>query len=277
MDFKIIDQIILNALHEDMPEGDITTDNLIPDNHKSKARFVAKEDGVLSGLDVCRRVFELVGGSFNLTFNYKNGDKIKKGDVIGLIDGDTKTLLKGERVALNLLQRMCGIATTTSKFTKELVGDCKILDTRKTTPNLRYIEKMAVLDGGGTNHRYSLSDMAMIKDNHIVAAGSITKAVSILKSKITKKVEVEVETREEFLEAEATEADIIMLDNMSNEDMLWCVKNNDKLKHKLEASGNMTVERIKEVSSLGVDFISVGALTHSPRALDISLKFYDLK
>jgi len=276
MDFKIIDQIILNALNEDMPEGDVTTDNLIPDGHKSKARFIAKEDGVLSGLDVARRVFELVGGTFNLTFNYKNGDSVKKGDIIGLIDGDTKTLLKGERVALNLLQRMCGIATVTKSFTKELVGDCKILDTRKTTPNLRYIEKMAVVDGGGTNHRYSLSDMAMIKDNHIVAAGSITNAVKTLKDKITKKVEVEVETREEFLEAQATEADVIMLDNMSNDDMLWCVKNNDKSKHKLEASGNMTVGRIKEVSSLGVDFISVGALTHSPRALDISLKFYDL-
>lgn len=277
MDFKIIDEIILNALKEDMPKGDITTDNLIPANHTSKARFVCKEDGVISGTDVVRRVFELVGGDFNLSFNVKNGDHVKKGDIIGLIDGQTRTLLKGERVALNLFQRMCGIATTTSKFTKELVGHTKILDTRKTTPNLRYIEKMAVVDGGGTNHRYSLSDMAMIKDNHIVAAGSITKAVEILKSKITEKVEVEVETREEFHEALATDADIIMLDNMSNEDMLYCVKHNDPSKHKLEASGNMTVERIKEVSKLGVDFISVGALTHSPKALDISLKFYDLK
>ncbi len=276
MDYKIIDTIILNALNEDMPEGDCTTDNLIPVDHQSKARFICKEDGVISGIDVVRRVFELVGGKFNLTFNVKNGDNVKKGDIIGLIDGDTRTLLKGERVALNLFQRMCGIATTTKKFTQELQGNTKILDTRKTTPNLRYIEKMAVVDGGGTNHRYSLSDMAMIKDNHIVASGSITNAVEILKSKITKRVEVEVETREEFLEANATDADVIMLDNMSNEDMKWCVLHNDKKKHQLEASGNMTVERIKEVSSLGVDFISVGALTHSPKALDISLKFYDL-
>lgn len=277
MNFKIVDEIILNALNEDMPNGDITTDTLISDDSISNAKLIAKEDGVISGLDVVRRVFELVGGYFELTFNVSNGDYVSNKDIIGVIKGNTKTILKGERVALNIFQRMCGIATMTSLFVKELKGDCKVLDTRKTTPNLRYLEKMAVVDGGGTNHRYSLSDMAMIKDNHIIAAGSITNAVRILKEKTNIKVEVEVETIEEFNEAQNTEADIIMLDNMNLELMEYCVKHNDKSKHKLEASGNMTLNRISEVSSIGVDYISVGALTHSPRAMDISLKFYDLK
>lgn len=276
MDYTIIDKIIKDALMEDMPSGDVATDNVIPDGHISHARFIAKEDGVISGVEVVRRVFELVGGKFTLSFNVKDGDKVSKGDVIALLDGETKTMLKGERVALNLIQRMSGIATTTAMYVKELSGKTKLLDTRKTTPNLRYIEKMAVVHGGGTNHRYSLSDMAMLKDNHIVAAGGITNAVKTLKSKTSIKCEVEVETREQFLEALATEAEIIMLDNMSNEDTLWCVKHNDG-KHLLEASGNMVLSRIREVSELGVDFISVGALTHSPKALDISLKFYDLK
>lgn len=276
MDYSIIDKIILNALEEDMPTGDITTDNLIPDGHVSHAKFIAKEEGIISGVEVVKRTFELIGGSFDLKFNVKDGDKVKPYDIIATIDGDTKTILKGERVSLNLIQRMSGIATVANKYVKELVGDCKILDTRKTTPGLRYIEKMAVVHGGATNHRYSLSDMVMLKDNHIDAAGSITKAVEIVKSKVNCKIEVEVETKEQFLEALATDCDIIMLDNMNNELTLECVKLNNH-KKKLEASGNMTLERIKEVSALGVDFISVGALTHSPKALDISLKFHDIK
>ena len=276
MDLKIVDKIIRDALFEDMPEGDVATDNVIPENHISHARFIAKEDGVLSGIEVVKRVFELAGDNVTIKFNYKDGDKVSKGDIIGLIDGNTRTMLKGERVALNLMQRMSGIATTTSKYVSELTGKTKLLDTRKTTPNLRYLEKMAVVHGGGTNHRFSLSDMAMLKDNHIVASGGITAAVKKLREKTNIKCEVEVETREQFLEALSTNCDIIMLDNMNNEDTLWCVEHNDS-KHLLEASGNMTLNRIKEVSSLGVDFISVGALTHSPRALDISLKFYDLK
>ena len=171
---------------------------------------------------------------------------------------------------------MSGIATVTRQYVNQLVGDCKILDTRKTTPNLRYLEKLAVKHGGGTNHRYSLSDMAMLKDNHIDAAGGITQAVNAIKSKVNCKIEVEVETIEQFKEALATPCDIIMLDNMSSEMMKICVGLNNGQKQ-LEASGNMTLERIKEVSSLGVDFISVGALTHSPKALDISLKFHDIK
>ena len=271
---KEILEIIKKALKEDMPKGDVTTDNLIPQNHQSKAYFIAKEDGVISGVEVAKAVFMEVGGNVNINFTVKDGDKVKNKQVIGTIEGDTKTILKGERVALNIMQRMSGIATTTNRYVKELVGDCKILDTRKTTPNLRILEKKAVVDGGGTNHRYCLSDMVMIKDNHIDAVGSIKKAVSLAKSKAPKvRIEVEVESLEQFKEALETECDIIMLDNMSNELMLKCVLLNNK-KKLLEASGNMTLERIASVSRVGVDFISVGALTHSVKSLDISLKFH---
>lgn len=276
MNVQVVDKIIKNALKEDMPTGDVTTDNLIPEGHQSLAKFIAKEDGVISGCEVVKRVFEIIGGKFEINFNVIDGQEVKKYDVIAEISGETRTILKGERVALNLFQRMCGIATTTRKYVNELVGDCKILDTRKTTPNLRYLEKLAVKHGGGTNHRFSLSDMAMIKDNHIDACGSITKAVETLREKTNVKIEVEVETLEQFKEALNTDCDVIMLDNMSNELTKICVGLNNH-KHELEASGNMTLDRIKEVSSLGVDYISVGALTHSPKALDISLKFHDIK
>ncbi|MDE6655576.1 MAG: carboxylating nicotinate-nucleotide diphosphorylase [Anaeroplasmataceae bacterium] len=270
---EILD-IIQKALKEDMPTGDITTDNLIPVGHQSKAYYIAKEDGIISGVEIVEEVFKAVGGSFTLSFDVKSGDYVKNKQVLGTVEGDTRTILKAERVSLNLLQRMSGIATTTHAYVEKLYGDCKILDTRKTTPNLRILEKQAVKDGGGTNHRYSLSDMVMIKDNHIDAVGSITKAVALAKEK-TKgvQIEVEVETYEQFLEALATKCDIIMLDNMSNELMLKCVLKNNHLK-KLEASGNMNLSRIEEVSKLGVDFISVGALTHSVKSLDISLKFH---
>ncbi|MCM1131585.1 MAG: carboxylating nicotinate-nucleotide diphosphorylase [Roseburia sp.] len=273
MQNEILD-IIQRALKEDMPKGDITTDNLIPDKHQSKAYFIAKEDGILSGIEVVEEVFKAVGGSFTLSFDVKSGDAVKNKQVLGTVEGDTKTILKAERVSLNLLQRMSGIATTTHAYVEKLKGSCKILDTRKTTPNLRILEKQAVKDGGGTNHRYCLSDMVMIKDNHIDAVGSISRAVAIAKEK-TKgvQIEVEVETYEQFLEALNTKCDIIMLDNMSNELMLKCVLKNNHLK-KLEASGNMNLNRIEEVSNLGVDFISVGALTHSVKSLDISLKFH---
>lgn len=273
MQNEILD-IIKRALKEDMPTGDITTDNLIPEHHQSKAYFIAKEDGILSGVEVVEEVFKAVGGSFTLSFDVKSGDSVKNKQILGTVEGDTRTILKAERVSLNLLQRMSGIATTTHAYVEKLTGDCKILDTRKTTPNLRILEKQAVKDGGGTNHRYCLSDMVMIKDNHIDAVGSITKAVALAKEK-TKgvQIEVEVETYEQFLEALNTECDIIMLDNMSNDLMLKCVLKNNHLK-KLEASGNMNLTRIEEVSKLGVDFISVGALTHSVKSLDISLKFH---
>ena len=276
LDLIKVDKIIKDALNEDMPEGDVTTDNLIPLNHKSKAFFIAKEDGIISGTEVVRRVFELVGGKASIIFYKKDGDRVSKLDKIAKIEGDTRTILKGERVALNLFQRMSGIATETNKYVKEVVGNTKILDTRKTMPGLRYLDKLAVTHGGGTNHRYSLSDMVMLKDNHIDAAGGITKAVRIMKSKTNLKVEVEVETLEQFKEALTTDADIIMLDNMTTELMAECVKLNNG-KKQLEASGNMSVGRIKEVSKTGVDFISVGAITHSVKALDISLKFHEIK
>lgn len=275
MDERII-KIIKDALAEDMPTGDVTTDNLIPQGHTSKAYFIAKEEGIISGIEEVCEVFKQVGGNFNLHFDVADGDPVSKMQVFGTIEGDTQTILKGERVALNIMQRMSGIATTTHQYVKELVSPCKVLDTRKTTPNMRVLEKKAVLAGGGTNHRYCLSDMVMIKDNHIDAVGSITKAVGLAKER-TKDVliEVEVETFEQFKEALQTPCDIIMLDNMSNELTEMCVKLNNHNK-KLEASGNMTQPRIHEVSALGVDYISVGALTHSVKSLDISLKFHKI-
>lgn len=270
---EIID-IIQRALKEDMPTGDITTDCLIPEGHQSKAFFIAKEEGIISGVEVVEEVFKAVGGNFKLVFDVKSGEMVKNRQVLGTVVGDTKTILKAERVSLNLLQRMSGIATTTHKYVQRLSNNCKILDTRKTTPNLRILEKQAVRDGGGTNHRYCLSDMVMIKDNHIEAVGSISKAVALAKEKTSGvQIEVEVETFEQFLEALDTACDIIMLDNMNNELMRKCVIQNNHQK-KLEASGNMNLDRIEEVSKLGVDFISVGALTHSVKSLDISLKFH---
>lgn len=269
-------KIIQEALLEDMPNGDITTDALIPQDHQSKAYFIAKEEGIISGIEEASEVFHQLGGRYSLEWAVKDGDSVCNMQVLGTISGDTRTILKGERVALNILQRMSGIATTTHQYVLELVPPCKILDTRKTTPNLRVLEKKAVVAGGGTNHRYCLSDMVMIKDNHIEAVGSITEAVALAKRKTSGvKIEVEVETLEAFKEALNTPCDMIMLDNMSNELTKECVKLNAHQK-KLEASGNMSLARIHEVSSLGVDYISVGALTHSVKSLDISLKFHKL-
>lgn len=269
-----IEEIIKNALLEDMPSGDITTDSIIPEKHQSKAYFIAKEDGIISGLNLVDEVYKQVGGNYKLSFNIKNGDSVKKGDVFGIVEGDTRTILKAERLSLNLLQRMSGIATLTNEFVKQIPNSCKILDTRKTTPNLRIIERQAVRDGGGFNHRFCLSDMILIKDNHIDAAGSITSAVKLArKAHPNINIEVEVETIEQLEEALKTDCNIIMLDNMSTTLMETCVKINKG--HKLlEASGNMSVGRVKEVATTGVNFISVGALTHSAKALDISLKFH---
>ncbi len=272
-----IDNIIINALKEDMPNGDVTVDNLISDDEISLARLISKDNGIISGIEVFCRVFELLDKNIDIKVFVKDGEKVSNRQLLATLNGKTKTILKGERVALNLLQRMSGIATETSKYVSLCKKPCEILDTRKTMPNLRILDKKAVRDGGGTNHRYCLSDMVMIKDNHIDACGSITEAVRIAKEK-TKgvKIEVEVETIEQLKEALNTECDWIMLDNMNNELMSECVKLNNH-KKKLEASGNMTLERIESVSSLGVDYISVGALTHSVKAFDISLKFHDIK
>lgn len=268
----MIDKFILKALSEDMPEGDITTENIIPLNSQSNARFIAKESGIISGINIAKRVFELVGGNFNMEILVNDGEMVSKGDVIALIEGDTHTILKGERVALNIMQRMSGIATKTYQCVSLCQGKTKILDTRKTMPNMRYFDKLAVTHGKGTNHRYSLSDMVMIKDNHIEAAGSITNAVNKVFGKVNCKIEVEVENIEMFKEALNTPCDIIMLDNMTLEEMKECIilNNGSKL---LEASGNMDSSRIEDVSKIGVDYISIGALTHSVMALDISLKF----
>lgn len=267
-----IRDIILNALKEDMPDGDITTDCLVDDSSRSEALLIAKDEGILSGLDI----FEMVMNEFpnvSIKFNFKNGDSVKNRDIIAEISGQTNSILKGERVALNILQRMSGVATKTRRFVEEAAGNCKIYDTRKTTPNMRVLEKRAVLDGGGVNHRFSLSDMAMIKDNHIKAAGSITRAVELVRAhNPNKKIEVEVESINELNEALATDCDIIMLDNMDLETMRECVRINNG-KKVLEGSGNMRLERIKEVSMVGIDYVSVGELTHAIKSMDISLKF----
>ncbi len=269
-----ISLMIQNALLEDMPNGDITTDTLFK-LETSVARFIVKASGVISGVLVAQETFKIVDPTLEFTIYLTDGTHVKKGDVIARVFGLTSSILKAERVALNFMQRMSGIATLTDLFVSQTIGTkTKILDTRKTTPNLRCLEKQAVRDGGGTNHRMNLSEMVMIKDNHIQAAGSITSAVSILKNKIDSsiKIEVEVESIEQLKEALLTETDIIMLDNMSCSMMAECVKINAH-KKLLEASGNMTLERVKDVALTGVDYISVGALTHSYDSLDISLKF----
>jgi len=269
-----LDRLILEAIREDMPDGDVTTDALFTDQ-TSQAHFIAKQDGVLSGIDVARRVFQIVDPDAIFEEKKHNGDRVAKSDVVAVVFGRTASILKAERIALNFLQRMSGIATKTAAFVAATAGTgARILDTRKTTPTLRFLEKRAVADGGGTNHRQSLSDMAMIKDNHIKAAGSISAAVAIVKAKVpcAIRIEVEVESVAQFREAVATAADIVMLDNMTTPAMAECVRLNAGRK-KLEASGNMTLARIPEVAATGVDYISVGALTHSFESLDVSLRF----
>lgn len=265
---------IKEALKEDIPTKDISSVYLFNDE-VSEGNFIAKENGVLSGIDICRMVFEIVDSKTEFLILKQNGEKVKKGEVIAKVKGKTKSILMSERVGLNFLQRMSGIATMTNKFVQETDGfNTVILDTRKTTPLLRAFEKQAVRDGGGTNHRMSLSDMVMLKDNHLKAANSIIEACDIVREQVGKDIliEVEVETIDKFKEALASCADVIMLDNMSNEVMTECVKLN-KSRKSLEASGNMTLNRIRSVCKTGVDKISVGGLTHSYKSLDISLKF----
>ncbi len=273
MNKEIID-IITNALIEDIPQIDLSSEFLF-DEEVSEANFIAKEDGIISGILVCKETFKIVDKSVKFKILKKDGESVEKNDIIATVKGKTKSILKAERVSLNFLQRMSGIATLTSKFVKETEGtNTKILDTRKTTPNLRILEKQAVRDGGGENHRMNLSDMVMLKDNHIKAAGSILRAVDIVKANIPHgvKVEVEVENTEQFISACNSDCDIIMLDNMDLETMDKCVELNQGIKI-LEASGNMTLDRIRKVCETGVDYISVGQLTHSYKSLDISLKF----
>lgn len=269
-----IDEYILNALKEDITSEDVTTNAIMRTNQLGKADLICKQDGIICGLTVFERVFTLLDKDSRFESNFKDGDAVKKGDLLGTITGDIKALLTGERTALNYLQRMSGIATLTNSMVKELEGyKTKLLDTRKTTPNMRPFEKYAVKTGGGTNHRYNLSDGILIKDNHIGAAGSITKAVEMAKeyAPFVRKVEVEVENLTMLQEALDAKADIIMLDNMDNETMKKAVAMVDG-KAETECSGNVTKERLHEIAEIGVDYVSCGALTHSAPIMDISLK-----
>jgi nicotinate-nucleotide pyrophosphorylase (carboxylating) len=269
------DALIEVALKEDMPQGDITSESIIPADSESEAIILAKEEGVLAGIDVTERVFHKIDPSVVFEKKLNDGQKFIKGLTLATIQGRSISLLKGERTALNFLQRMSGIATTTQKFVRALQGTkTKILDTRKTTPGLRHLEKYAVRMGGGENHRFNLSEMVLIKDNHLRIVGSISQAVKSAKERIKPgvKVEVEASSLEEVQEAVQSGADMIMLDNMSEEAMKEVVKRM-KGKVPLEVSGKVSLRRVKEIASLGVDFISVGSLTHSYKSVDISIEF----
>ena len=273
---NLIDKLIDLGLEEDINTGDVTTDSIIPESLNAVATMTAKQDGVISGIDVIKKVYERFQKDIVYTPYFKNGDSVKKGDVLLRIEASYPTLLKGERLSLNIFQRMCGIATETAKYVKELKGtSTELLDTRKTAPGLRVLDKMAVKDGGGTNHRMGLYDMAMIKDNHIKMAGGITKAVEQVRGNIPATIKIEVETTNipEVEEAIAAGADIIMLDNMDNATMTEAVKiiKASGKAIKTEASGNMSIPRLVEVAATGVDYISVGALTHTVKGMDISM------
>lgn len=270
---KLIDRLIDLAIEEDIAAGDITTNSIIPAHSKAIAEMKMKADGVISGLSIARRVYERFDKDIVWTPMVNDGDEVKQGDIILRIEASYRCLLLGERLSLNILQRMSGIATETAKYVRELAGThTRLLDTRKTAPGLRVLDKIAVKDGGGTNHRMGLYDMAMIKDNHIKVAGGITQAVQAVRNGIPAGIKIEVETTDldEVREALAAKADIIMLDNMSNANMAEAVKIINR-QAETEASGNMNIPRLKEVAATGVDFISVGALTHSVKALDISM------
>ena len=274
-DFTIVDEIIWRALKEDMPMGDITTDSTVDEDMVCSAKLIAKEDCVIAGMEVFSRVFALLDPKIYIERYVNDGEKVEKGTVIMFISGNARAMLKAERTALNLLQRMSGIATATRKIADILEGSkAKIVDTRKTAPGLRYLDKAAVRLGGGTNHRFCLSDGVLIKDNHIKAAGGITEAVKRARANIphTIKIEVETETMDQIKEALSAGADIIMLDNMSIDAMKEAV---DHINGRAltEASGNITIENVKIVAETGVDLISSGSLTHSVKAADISLRF----
>lgn len=273
LNFLIIDNIIKDGLNEDMPFGDITTNSIISEESTCTVSLYAKEDGIICGLPVFNRVFDIVT-KVTFSTDVKDGDKVHNGQKIGELSGNTRNVLMGERIALNLLQRMSGIATTTNKYVNAIKGtNAKVVDTRKITPLYRHIDKYSVLCGGGANHRYSLSDSVLIKDNHIDAAGGIYNAVTTAKKNVsfTSKIEVETETRDDVLEALRSKVDIIMLDNMNPSEVSEMVKLIDG-KAIVECSGNITLETINNYASTGVDYISVGALTHSFKVLDISLK-----
>lgn len=268
------DKLIRMALQEDITSEDVSTNAVMRSAVKGTVDLIAKEDGIIAGLDVYARVFQILDEKTEISFNFKDGEAVKKGDLLGTVTGDIRVLLSGERVALNYLQRMSGIATYTKQVSKLLEGSkVTLLDTRKTTPNCRVFEKYAVRVGGGCNHRYNLSDGVLLKDNHIGAAGSITKAITMAKeyAPFVRKIEIEVETLEQVKEAVEAGADIIMLDNMTPEVMKQAVELIDG-RAQTECSGNITKENIARIREIGVDFVSSGALTHSAPILDISMK-----
>lgn len=270
-----IDEIIKRALVEDMNYGDITTESLGLVERQIGAKLRAKESGTLSGLEVFKRVFELVDAEIEVTLHYGDGEVVRQGDEVAYLRGSAISVLKAERTALNLLQRMSGIATITAKYVEAVRPfSSRIVDTRKTAPGLRLLDKQAVLHGGGYNHRFNLSDAVMIKDNHIRAVGSILEAVRQARAVIphTMRIEVEVESLKELEEAIDAGADIVMLDNMAGDVMEEAVKIN-RGRVILEASGNVTLKTVEKIAQTGVDVISVGALTHSVKAMDLSLKF----
>ena len=268
------DQLIRMALQEDITSEDVSTNAVMPTEVKGTVDLIAKEDGIIAGLDVYARVFQMLDEKTEIDFKCKDGDEVKKGELMATLTGDIRVLLSGERVALNYLQRMSGIASYTHSVASLLEGSkTKLLDTRKTTPNMRIFEKYAVRAGGGYNHRYNLSDGVLLKDNHIGAAGSVAKAIQMAKeyAPFVRKIEVEVENLDMVKEAVEAGADIIMLDNMSTEEMQEAIRIIDG-RAETECSGNVTKENISRLTSLGVDYISSGALTHSAPILDISLK-----
>ena len=268
------DKLIRMALQEDITSEDVSTNAVMRSAVKGTVDLIAKEDGIIAGLDVYARVFQILDEKTEISFNFKDGDAVKKGDLLGTVTGDIRVLLSGERVALNYLQRMSGIATYTKQVSKLLEGSkVTLLDTRKTTPNCRVFEKYAVRIGGGCNHRYNLSDGVLLKDNHIGAAGSVAKAVAMAKeyAPFVRKIEIEVETMEQVKEAVEAGADIIMLDNMTPEMMKEAVELIAG-RAQTECSGNITKGNIAKILETGVDFVSSGALTHSAPILDISMK-----
>ncbi|MFR4479340.1 carboxylating nicotinate-nucleotide diphosphorylase [Fusobacterium sp.] len=269
-----IDDLILMALKEDISSEDITTNSVMREKKLGTVQLICKQDGVIAGLEIFKRVFELLDRETVTKLYFKDGDKVKKGDLLGEVEGDIRVLLSGERTALNYLQRMSGIATYTNNMVKLLEGSSvKLLDTRKTTPNMRIFEKYAVKVGGGNNHRYNLSDGILLKDNHIDAAGGVANAIKMAKeyAPFVRKIEVEVENLDMLKEALEAGADIIMLDNMSPEMMKEAVKLT-RGKAVTECSGNITKENIQTIIDTGVDYVSSGALTHSAPILDVSLK-----
>jgi len=269
-----VDNLLLQALREDISDEDVTTNSVMRTYKKGEAQLICKEDGIIAGMDIFQRVFELLEPEIQIEKYVSDGAEVKKGDILAVVRGDIRVILSGERTALNYLQRMSGIATYTHSVAKLLEGShTKLLDTRKTTPNMRIFEKYAVRVGGGHNHRYNLSDGVLIKDNHIGAAGGVRQAVEMAReyAPFVRKIEIEVENLDMFKEALDAGADIIMLDNMSVETMKEAVVM-AKGRAETECSGNITRENIERIKDIGVDYVSSGALTHSAPILDVSLK-----